>query len=300
MTDPRVSVLYVLGAPRSGTTLLGNALGSVEGIVHVGELRHVWRAGAFGRPRCGCGEMFDACPMWEEAFRSAELTRDDLVELSRRHPDGWHSRLRIPAGRPDPWADYARTVERVYISVAAAAKARLVIDTSKDPKGCSVLARMTRVERYCLLLLRDPRGVAYSRQRALIEDESSRSGVRVHHVARDMRRWRSAIAAARWARRAFGPDRVTTVRYEEFAEQPKQALSEILQFARMGETVVPMPDERTLSLATNHTCGGNRNRFATGEVAVRTDERWRTGLSPLGRASVRATTWPIARRLGYA
>src|SRR5690606_34525717 len=41
----RVRIVYIAGAERSGTTLLGHVIGSVAGAVHVGEVQALWRLG---------------------------------------------------------------------------------------------------------------------------------------------------------------------------------------------------------------------------------------------------------------
>lgn len=55
----------------------------------------------------------------------------------------------------------------------------------------------------------------------------------------------------------------------------------------------------TVELGLDHTVSGNRNRFETGEVAIRLDDAWRRGLSPRRRAVVTALTLPLLRRYGY-
>jgi hypothetical protein len=41
----RVTVLYVAGTGRSGSTLLARVLGEADGFVAAGELRYVWQRG---------------------------------------------------------------------------------------------------------------------------------------------------------------------------------------------------------------------------------------------------------------
>ena len=40
--DGRIRVLFVMGHGSSGTTILGNTLGEVDGFFHAGELRTIW------------------------------------------------------------------------------------------------------------------------------------------------------------------------------------------------------------------------------------------------------------------
>ena len=46
MAEPRI--LYITGWLRSGSTVLGNVLGELPGVLHVGELHYLWRNGILG------------------------------------------------------------------------------------------------------------------------------------------------------------------------------------------------------------------------------------------------------------
>ena len=51
--ESKSKVLYIAGWGRSGTTILGNILGQVEGMFSVGEIRFLWDAETFRDRRCG-------------------------------------------------------------------------------------------------------------------------------------------------------------------------------------------------------------------------------------------------------
>ena len=91
-TDEPVRVLYVSGWVYSGSTLLSNILGEIEGVFAAGEVRHIWRRGLLEDRPCGCGAAFSACPFWsavvEEAFGNVEelpFLDDRRVELGPNH-----------------------------------------------------------------------------------------------------------------------------------------------------------------------------------------------------------------------
>ncbi len=68
----QVTVLYIGGHGRSGSTILAQTLGQIPGFVNVGELWQVWYRGLRENERCGCGQPFYSCTFWravgEEAF----------------------------------------------------------------------------------------------------------------------------------------------------------------------------------------------------------------------------------------
>ena len=62
-------VLYVVGAARSGSTVLQTVLGSHAQIEGVGELGFLSRSGHVFEEYCACGEPADVCPYWSEVRR---------------------------------------------------------------------------------------------------------------------------------------------------------------------------------------------------------------------------------------
>src|SRR5918995_1530890 len=50
-----VKVLYVAGLGRSGSTILANTLGQVEGFFSGGELNFIWKHALIENRLCGCG-----------------------------------------------------------------------------------------------------------------------------------------------------------------------------------------------------------------------------------------------------
>ena len=79
----RVTVLFVMGHGSSGTTILGNTLGEVDGLFHAGELRTIWAEALAGLQQCGCGRPVRECPVWSKV-------------LSPRRSGSW-------CGRPRSW-----------------------------------------------------------------------------------------------------------------------------------------------------------------------------------------------------
>ena len=67
----KVKVLYIAGLGRSGSTILGNTLGQLEGFAHVGELLEIWTILASGRVACGCGVPVAACNIWGDVLNTA-------------------------------------------------------------------------------------------------------------------------------------------------------------------------------------------------------------------------------------
>ncbi len=64
MRDGKVKVLYIAGYERSGSTLLHNVLGQLDGFFAAGELAKIWDRSLIENRRCGCGAPFRECEVW--------------------------------------------------------------------------------------------------------------------------------------------------------------------------------------------------------------------------------------------
>jgi Sulfotransferase family len=295
-------VLYLLGKGRSGSTLLSMALGELDGVFAAGELRFFWRRGLVEDRRCACGQRITGCAVWGAV---AERVADLDAEAVARDSEAvfrWGAAPRLLRGRTTGWAPFQRwsaATSRLIDAVAAVTGAEVIVDSSKWPTDPGVLGRVDAIAPYSLLLVRDPRAVAWSWQRT-----------KAHHdleQPREMDRfpaWHSGLSwttrnvvAGLAARRSPGPR--MTLRYEDFTADPVAGLTAIGRFLGRDVDGTEVLDGRTLRGTEGHTLAGNPTRFGGGEVTIRPDDEWHTGLSPRDRRTVSALTWPLRRRYGY-
>ena len=114
-----VTVLYVGGLGRSGSTLVERLAGQLPGACAVGELVHLWQRGVTEDERCGCGAPFGQCPFWQQVGkrRSAAGTQVDAGRFAalrdRVDRNRFIPRLAAPAapapGRSGRWPSTCRT-----------------------------------------------------------------------------------------------------------------------------------------------------------------------------------------------
>jgi hypothetical protein len=307
MPDSRIKILYIAGWGRSGSTLLGNILGSVDGFVHVGEIRRIWDDLTRPNAHCGCGRRLRACGAWRTIFTEAFGGFDevDYREMWRRRetftrirafpraylwPRGWSLGARFE--------EFLSCSETLYRAVRDVTGRRVIVDSSKLPSYAYALARSPHVDLYVLHLVRDSRAVAYSWQRKKLQPE----------WGFDFRRLRPETSSMQWTAwsvvaELLGtkvPGRYLRLRYEDFVERPPETIRRVLRFAQ--ETVRPLPftTEHLVEIAINHTAAGNPNRFDTGPVELRLDGEWSAGMRSGDKAIVTALTWPWLLRYGYS
>jgi len=311
-----VTVLYIGGLGRSGSTLVERLAGQLPGACAVGEIVHLWQRGVTEDERCGCGTAFAQCSFWQQAGKTAfggwdeidpgrvaalraRVDRNRFVPRLAARPAGTGLAGTGPAGTgPAPaLAEYMSYYTRLYAAVAEVSGARLVIDSSKHPSLAHCLRRQGGVDLRVLHLVRDSRAVAYSWGRAVRRPDTDRQSY--------MTRYSPAVAAAQWngQNAAFHLLRgvpVMRLRYEDVVAAPEAAVRRIAAFSGL-----PAPGRLAFlgagwaELEPGHSVSGNPMRFATGKIAIRPDERWRADLPAGPRREVTALTSPLLAAYGY-
>jgi hypothetical protein len=299
-------VVSIVGPGRSGTTLLGEILGEVPGVFDAGELRWLWRRGLGEGRRCGCGEPVPGCPIWSEVLRRSGAAVDPVRVADWQQTIGdKRSRLTVLSGARGSSAlatamdSYAALLRGLLESVGDVTSARVVVDTSKRAVDAALIRRAVPEAHAVLHVVRDPRAVAYSWQRLKSNPGSDSDPF--------LGRRTPVASAARWMENTIsaeilkrGTPRVFAMRYEDFAAAPTATIGRLLDFLGEDPAGNPVGDDGTVMLRGNHTVAGNPDRFRSdARTTVRSDDAWRTGLSPADRRAVTAITLPALPRYGY-
>lgn len=302
-----VRVLFLAGSGRSGSTLLANVLGQVDGMVHVGELRYIWERGLLEDRLCGCGSRFSECSVWlailTRAFgKAASVDPGGAIAAQQRETRVrhlplllWRSLIRRP--RPVPPEDADRLL-RLYRAVAEETGAEWVVDSSKLPTYGHMLDRIPGIELSVLHLTRDPRAAAFSwTRKKVLTDRSTPSVMQVQGVAHSSGLWLlwNTVTAFLWRRH----ERYVHVRYEDFAAQPGSTLDRIQNHLETPTGDGNLITDRTVELSPNHTVAGNPGRLVHGQIEIREDDEWKSSMSWNSRLAVVAIVWPGLWEFGY-
>lgn len=304
-----IPVLFIAGAPRSGSTLLDRVLGMHDGFCSVGESHFIWER-SFGQNHlCGCGLPFWECSFWEEVSQrafgvtttavdaTAILRQKQSVDRKRHLP--WLILSRRPARQQLALQAYGETLERLYGAILSTSGDRVIVDSSKDPKHGLILSRLPGFQLHVVQLVRDPRAVAFSWRR-------SRRRPEVHWKAEDMPIERVTATAARWTVHNALVESLAAlaasycrIRYEDFVSDPSVIVSRILAPYEWSRAKPLGGETAAISLDPTHTVSGNPMRFEHGQVSLSLDDEWRHALNLRDRASVTAITLPLLARYGY-
>ncbi len=310
-----VTVLYLGGLGRSGSTLLERCVGQLSDAYGIGELVHVWERGLLRDELCGCGERFRACPFWSaigqrafggwEGFDLDEALRlKHAVDRNRFLPRllfAWY----LGTFRRDLRA-YVALYDAIYQAVAEETGARVIVDSSKH---ASLACCLLRASRHCLRavhVVRDSPAVVHSWTKVVARPEALETTGEGAAVAATMARYTPLRAAWWWDgyNVMFGLLSVAglalrRVRYEDFVAAPLPVVRSIAEWAGSRADPADFLEGERLQLQPSHTVAGNPMRFRVGEIAIRRDDAWRSAMPAAQQRLVRRWTWPFRLRYGY-
>lgn len=309
--QPRVgrTVLFIAGTGHSGSTVIAKVLGSLPGVVSVGELRYLWERGLEDRGRCGCGRRVPDCAFWSAVVQQADaadaraLGNARLAERSllrvRHLPKVLRARGQ-PDGLGPPAVRYAEQLRRVVFAALDVSGCAVLVDSSKLPTYGYLLSRVAALDVKVLHLVRDPRGAAYSWSKA----KSLPHYVSGPHSIRHEGPVKSAALWDLWnidVERMWGsdPSRYVRLRYEDVCSDPSAALEPVLRMLGIAPEGLPVDKDGHIPVPVTHMVAGNPNRSVSGPVRIVEDLDWLQGLTRRDRVAVTAVSGPLLRHFGY-
>lgn len=298
--------LVTIGGPsRSGSTLVTLLLGATDDAVAVGELRYLWSRGLHRNMLCGCGVPLRSCGFWRSVlarvYGSLErVPYRELDSLQRSVGEIWHLPLLLArARRPDRFDErvdrFTQHLGALLDAIRSESGASVIVDSSKLPSHCLLLAEAAGPGTRLIHLVRDSRAVSFSQSRKKRKPD-------IHWRDAYMRRFTPVQSALDWNGLnlameviAVAGRPVTLARYEDLVREPAAWLERLVP--EVGTP--PSLSDRTIVLDLSHTVSGNPLRFGSGEVTIRPDTEWRARMSTRDRAIVTATTLPLLARYRY-
>lgn len=310
MQDQKVKVLYIGGWGRSGSTIIGNILGSSDGIFHAGELIHIWENGFLQDRACGCQSTFSECSVWNDILTCAYGGRDkvDAQRMIDQRNGGPQNRAipgrlrsRKSAGSVEHDPEYLDNLRKLYAAISHVTGCRVIVDSSKHPSHAYTLSCVTGIDLYLLHLIRDARATAYSWQKEVRRTDSGSSTEEYQEKFDPLSsgfKWYAWNVTLEMFRKR-DPRQYRRMLYEEFSAAAQANIEKILDFVGEQSDAGLFPGERTVNLKTNHTIWGNPVRTRVGDVEIRSDDEWKRKMRSLDRLKVCAVSWPLLLKYGY-
>lgn len=308
----KTKVLFVAGRGRSGSTLMGNVLGQLDGYVNCGEIIAMWDASIINRRNCGCGKPVRECEFWAPVLTKAYGRVDDelarhMLNLRGNSMGRWHlPRLSMGIGRDkllkmsEP---YRNELAKLYRAIAEHTQCKVLVDVSKSAAYAYLLDQTPEIDLYTVHLVRDPRAVSYSWwKNAKVATDKHREG------EMDLKRRNPIETSLGWDILNTYIDRIWKrenkrymfLNYETFTKSPRATIESICKFVGEERPTSPFVADDELVMRPCHSCIGNPSRFVEGKTTkIRHDTKWETSIGGGMKLLCNVLTAPCRRRFGY-
>jgi hypothetical protein len=242
-TDNRIpTVIYVMGAGRSGSTVLGVALGNCANVFYAGELEAWLRRS--GNPNFGGAARTQFWNSVRQNVHGDDLFGDKAwrcleysLALFRVYNRPGRRRLR---------PRYGQTTERLYRTIASSAQATHIVDTSHYPLRANELQSLSGIDLYLVYLVRNPLSVVASFKRRDVTNVPK--SLMATNAYLCLTHLLSIFVFLR-----HRTDRRLLLRYEDFSANPEPVMRDLLKWIGVS---APLPD--LASLETGIPFQGNR------------------------------------------
>ncbi len=269
MSRTRVSIVFLVGMGRSGTTLLSRLLDLEPGYRAVGELRYLADPASYQAP-CGCGAPQAECAEWKPV---ADLMADPAKARDWRYAIFAPQRDQLTglAAPSRPSAGLERALESVRLVYETLARdGSVLVDESKTPWMGYLLSMQPWAEVRFVELVRAPTDVIRSRSTAKGYQPPTPSEV----VGKQ---WlRTCMTTALLRRRTSAP--WLRISYSDLVNEPQKVLTQILGHEPQG--LRREDGEWVFEAVPTHIFRSNSDKLRRGRDTVRPSTGRPAPLSP--------------------
>ncbi len=293
----KINILYIAGQGRSGSTLIGNILGELNGNCTVGEPWYVWnkKNNFANSDRCSCGSLLNNCSHWQKILtvgfnksnfnninspKGVEFSTGIFPLLSSLFNHSFYSN------------EYIEFLETFYQAIKETNKAKFIIDESKIFGHYLALKQIPKIELYIIHLVRDPRAVVHSWQR---------KKARANDDKEFLPRWGLYKATRTWIIQNLllsfefmnNKQRYLFLRYEDFAKSPQYEIEKVMKWANFHKPSPFLTSNKVRVQKKHHLIGSNPIGSAHGEINIQLDNAWESEMSIWKKLLITSLVWPF-------
>lgn len=280
---PNLTIIYVLGRGRSGSTFLERRAAKVLEATMLGEVR-LWPSCYREDHICGCGAPKTECNFWTKVIDGLPDKDSAQAAFRKTMKRSFLLSLFVPQSLSKRiFQSVVGPVADLYLQIAKTSARATIIDSSKNPAYALLLDQANGVDLHLVHVVRHPLGVVYSwkRQRKRSQD-----------VALYRQRKSLVLAALEWnfsnalsgLTKLRARNDALTIRYEDLGVGVTDEL-----LAKLSNQPTA-PDNGSDDL--DHVMSGNPGSAAKSD-AFSADEEWKSGLRLWEKLVYGALTYPV-------
>lgn len=264
-----MQVLYLMGAGRSGTTLLATVLGESSQIVTLGELNQFLDY-LIENKRCSCAQHLSECEFWRPVVTEllTRYTIEELMEINE-YQERTEAHSNIVPSFFIKKERYIKFQKELFDIIYEANPGTYFLDSSKYISRCLQLRRTKGMELKVIYTVRDVRGVINSFGKKVQTSKSPASTILYYSLINffgQLFYWRTSKKD------------VMKLRYEDFVSQPTQSIQNIASFVQIPLDDIVSKLDKQEQFIMPHIIGGNRMKNQS-KIRLRNDDAWKIKMS---------------------
>lgn len=297
-----LTVVYIAGDGRSGSTLLDRLIGAYPGTFSCGELGNLLQSAAAPDEYCACGSLAGECSFWRDVLEQWHGSVPGFSEREYRLLQLRYERLRsllrpfngMNTGSPS-FRRYAQYTRALFDTIAERSGASVIIDSSKGPARALALSRVPGLDLHMLHLVRDVRGVAYSLRNPNRGKPKEGVPVKKRSNLRFAGTWATINYFCEQVRPKIpGPN--LFLRYEDYTADLDATLARLAEL--LGTQRIGFEASASHLMKQGHQVAGNDGRMRPVQ-RVATDEVWRRQFGFALQKGLYLLVFPLMLRYRY-
>jgi len=297
----KATVIYIMGEGRSGSTLLDLLLSNQKSLFGTGELWTFFEEDYSVQGFCSCGHSVSNCEFWSSVKNELTKKYGDEILLEHRKLREIYDKtqwlpFRLLGMQWNNFSKYCNQLTSIFDIISALSNKKFIIDSSKQIGRAYNLLVCPEINVKLIHLVRDGRGVIWSRKRDFIRNPNlDRAFFRKSTVYNSFI-WLTKNYFAKYLQKKF-PTRYLLVRYEEFVKTPQVELIKISKFCGFDYTYGLVFESDQYGI--KHQIGGNLRTRSNKDMNLNLDDEWISKLSNLEKNIFWIISGKLARQLGY-
>lgn len=279
MDQKKINLIYLLGAGRSGTTMLATILNTHSKIQTIGEM-HQFLDYVLEDKDCSCGEILSKCPFWGTILKDLEVSylkdkaRVDLSNSLEKH-------YQIPLyllGKPLN-KTYQKMEDMIFEAIQNKVSKPWLLDSSKYISRYLLQRKNKKINLKGIYLVRDVRGVIHSFGKNVQTPKKPLSAILYYTLINCWAQWVT-----------FFDNRIIKIRYEDFVSHPEETIQK-LEIHLFGATS-NIENLKNSTFEIPHIIAGNRLRSQK-ELIIKKDLKWKENISRKNQWLYYFLTFPL-------
>ncbi|WP_222982685.1 sulfotransferase [Flagellimonas meishanensis] len=279
-----INCIYLLGAGRSGTTLLATVMNSHKDILTLGEMNQFYEYVAENKP-VSSGALILDCEYWGEVVQRLDMDVELAAKLNQISKEQEHHSKTIKwlltKSSSKIYFEYQNSV---FQSIRVSSPGKWFLDSSKYISRYLLLGQNRQIRTKGIYVVRDVRGVIHSFSKKVQTSRSPLSAILYYTAINFLGQM------VCWVDR-----KVIKIKYEDFMDNPEMTLAKIYNHIfDNGTSHVSLPASYEMPIII----GGNRMK-ANKSVAISKDIQWKKKMTRTQQICYYLFAFPLMILNGY-